>query len=195
MASCMHHFHGFTYELLEPPTKLLKAVHLGHLGIEDPMLKNMAACGKSRNDSHMCRNLHKLIEKSARALPLPTSTISAPIRTSRKGRPLKVKDVEYPILRPSDWARCIFKGGGHFLLGGSSLDDVQVFQDSLEEFWKRFKMVEPDLQFEGSPRLAIPYTLHGDEGRGKGKKPVLVLSLQPILTNSDMSKSNLGGRP
>ena len=73
------------------------------------------------------------------------------------------------------------------------MDDVIRFQNTLEEFWHNFKKVETGVTFKGSPRLAIPYCLHGDEGRGKGKKPILVLSLQAILTSPDMSQSNLGG--
>ena len=166
-----------------------------HSGVVDPMLQKMAACGTGPDDPHMCRNLHRMIETSSRSLPVPISTAVVPIRTSKKGRPLKVKEVAYPLLRPSDWARCIFKRGGHFFLGGSSLDSVQSFGNTLEEFWRRYHTVDSTLKFEGSPRFAIPYALHGDEGRGKGKKPILVLSFQPLITNADMSISNLGGCP
>ena len=153
----------------------------------------MAACGNSRDDSHMCRNLHKLIEKSGRALQLPISTAWVPIKTSRRGRPLKTKMVDYPLLRPSDWLTCIFKTGGQFLLAGQTLDDIEAFGDTLETFWSRYTALDPHLEFEGNPRLRIPYLLHGDEGRGRGKKPVLVLSMQPVVTSADMSESNMSG--
>ncbi|CAE7396357.1 Ankrd17, partial [Symbiodinium pilosum] len=136
--------------------------------ILDPMLQKMAACGSSRDDSHMCRNLHKLIEKSGRALQLPISTAWVPIKTSRRGRPLKTKMVDYPLLRPSDWLTCIFKTGGQFLLAGQTLDDIEAFGDTLETFWSRYTALDPHLEFEGNPRLRIPYLLHGDEGRGRG---------------------------
>ena len=166
---------------------------IGFSGILDPMLKKMAACGNARDDSHMCRNLHKLIESSSRSLPIQISTTSVPIRLSRRGRPLKKAVVEYPILLPSHWAQMIFRTGGHFFLGGSSMDQIGSFQNILEKFWSNYKQVEPAIAFQGSPRLAIPYCLHGDEGRGKGKKPVMVLGLQPIITSPDMSTSNLSG--
>lgn len=83
--------------------------------------------------------------------------------------------------------------GGNFLLGGLSLDDVDSFGDTLEVFWGRYKALEPDFEVPGNPRYVIPYALHGDEGRGKGKKPIMVLGMQPLITSHDMSTSNLGG--
>ena len=141
----------------------------------------------------MCRNLNNLIEKSARALRLPISTTPAPIKTSRRGRPLKSKVVDYPLLRPPDWMQCIFRAGGHFLLAGQSLDEIESFGDTHQAFWSRYSAMEPQFMFEGNVRMAIPYALHGDEGRGQGKKPVLVLSLQPLITSADMSKTNMSG--
>ena len=141
----------------------------------------------------MCRNLHRLIERSARALPIQISKTNVPIRLSKVGRPLRTKTVQYPLLRPSDWARCIFKLGGQFFLAGQTLDQIDSFSECLELFWRRHKHIQPEIHFEGSPGLAIPFCLHGDEGRGKGKKSILVLSLQPLVTSPDMSKSNLSG--
>ena len=157
------------------------------------MLQKMAACGNSRTDSHMCQRLHKLIESSTRSLPVPISTADIRIRASRRGRPLKTRVVKYPMLLPSAWATSIFKMGGHFLLAGLSLNDVDSFGDTLEVFWERFKVLEPDYEVPGNPRYTLPYALHGDEGRGKGKKPIMILGMQPLITSHDMSTSNLGG--
>ena len=32
-------------------------------------------------------------------------------------------------------------------------------------------------------QFVIPYAVHGDEGRGKLRKPIMVLSVQPLLTS------------
>ena len=141
----------------------------------------------------MCRNLHKLIERSCRGLQVPITTTPAPIKTSRRGRPLKQRTIDYPLMRPSDWVAAIFKGGGHFFLGGCSLDQLGTFQDTLAKFWADYQKMEPDVVFEGSARFAIPFALHGDEGRGKGRKPIMILSMQPLITSLDMSTSNLSG--
>ena len=171
----------------------LKGVSKPCSGIVDPMLQKLAACGNSYDDPHMCRNLHRLIQKTSRSLPVPISKTDVLIRMSRKGRALRTKIVEYPLLRPSDWVRTIFKSGDHFLLGGNSMDSIDTFGDTLQTFWHYYKAIHPTMQFEGSPRMAIPFFLHGDEGRGKGKKPIMVLSLQPLITSPDMSTSNLSG--
>ena len=73
------------------------------------------------------------------------------------------------------------------------MDEIDSFSNTLELFWNRFLAAHPGFEFVGSPGLAIPYCLHGDEGRGKGKKPIMVLSLQPLVVSPDMSTSNLSG--
>ena len=157
------------------------------------MLQKMAACGNARNDSHMCKNLHKLIESEGRGILLPITTTPVPIKLSKRGRLLNHATVDYPILLPSSWVDTIFKGGGHFLLGGSSLDNLETFQNSLQRFWTNYQQLDPAVVIRGSPRLAIPYCLHGDEGRGRGKKPIMVLSMQALITSLDMETSNLSG--
>ena len=157
------------------------------------MLKSIAECGSARNDSHACNNLCKLLCKTARALDMPIATAPVMIRTSKQKQPLRGRIVQYPLLLASDWARCIFRRGGHFFMAGLSLDDVSAVGATLELFWRRYKKLDCHMNFEGDPAFAIPYAIHGDEGRGKGKKPILVLSMQPLVTSPDMSHTNMSG--
>ena len=65
-------------------------------------------------------------------------------------------------------------------------------------FWDRYECVNPDhpLFYEKSweQRMhCIPVAVHGDEGRGLGKHPVLVESYQPILPWSGEDKLNMVG--
>ncbi len=49
----------------------------------------------------------------------------------------------------------------------------------LQRFWSRHAFVDASLpEF---PRQTIPFLIHGDEGRGQCKRPVLVVSFQPII--------------
>ena len=160
------------------------------------MLRDLARCGVSRDDPHMCRNLHRLIKRASRQIKISITDIRAPIRTSKRGRPLRWKYAAYPILLPSSWADSIFRSGGHFWMGGCTLQDADSFGEVLSQFWHRFKVVQPQLQFyeeQHDWHRCIPFAIHGDEGRGKGKKPVMVLSLQPLVTSHDMSVSNMSG--
>ena len=51
--------------------------------------------------------------------------------------------------------------------------------DMLQRFWSRHAFV--DASVPEFPRQTVPYLIHGDEGRGQCKRPVLVVSFQPIL--------------
>ena len=58
----------------------------------------------------------------------------------------------------------------------------------LANFWNSYSIINPespvfkrpDYSREFASRL-IPMAMHGDEGRGKAKHPVMVLSVQPII--------------
>ena len=154
----------------------------------------MAQCAKHRSDSHACKNLHNLLHRSGYAIPVRISTVRSPVRLGKRGSSKKVM-VQFPVLQLSDWCREIFKLGGQFLLGGWTLDWALAFGDTLQTFWRRFRCLEPDLPFYNEDhdwRYCIPYALHGDEGRGAGKRPIMIVSAQPLITMPDMTDSNCG---
>ena len=166
-------------------------------GVIDPMLRDMANCGKGRDDSHACKNLHRLLHNSGHTIPVKISTVTTPVRLRKRGSSKKAL-VQFPLLKLSDWCQCIFKRGGQFLLAGQTLDAAYEFGQTLEEFWRRFKGIEPQHTFfssieEREWRFCIPYALHGDEGRGAGKRPIMILSAQPFITTPDMSSANQSG--
>lgn len=158
----------------------------------------MAKCGKSRQDSHACNNLHKVIKKHDVQLPVKVSTVSCWIRTSRR----RVHQVltNYPVLRIVDWIQTIFAYGGHFFLGGRSLDHLDAFRTELHTFWRNLKVIDPGCPlFDGPGALkedewerCIPIALHGDEGRGKAKNPIMIVGVQPILPLCG-ERTNMGG--
>lgn len=55
----------------------------------------------------------------------------------------------------------------------------------LKEFWDHFSTLQPDhpvYQRNPDQRMrTIPVALHGDEGKGLGKTPVLVMSYQLVI--------------
>ena len=82
-------------------------------------------------------------------------------------------------------------------MAGGTLDQVDQFGKELETFWKNFKVADPGFRFtQETPQAewcrCIPIALHGDEGRGKAKQPVMVISVQTVLPLTE-GKSNMKG--
>lgn len=164
-------------------------------GFLDRNLRRLARAGKSKRDSHACRNLHRVIGKTGKRLPVKVSFVRLWVRTSR--RRVHLIPTKYPMLRLPDWVSCSFQYGGQFFLGGCTLDDPSAFIMKLQTFWKNYKVVDPSLPFfrkydESSYSSSVPIALHGDEGRGRAKQPIMVISVQPLLPLGD-KKSNMEG--
>ena len=68
-----------------------------------------------------------------------------------------------------------------FFLGGNTLDTWEDAQAMLQTFWGRYKNIDPSLVPE-HPSQTVPFYIHGDEGRGLGKRPLLVISFQPTMS-------------
>ena len=176
-------------------SRVILSMYPSNWGLVDPLLAKMAKCGKSKRDQNACRNLHRTVATFKRKLPVKTSYVSTHYRRSKR-KTAKVR-VQYPVLRFSDWAECIFSQGGHFLLGGKSLDYADEFSQQLDDFWKKFRAKDPEFGlYRDIPSSewdkCIPLALHGDEGRGRQKQPVMVLSAQTILPIRE-GRSNMAG--
>jgi len=68
---------------------------------------------------------------------------------------------------------------GFFFLGGKKVDQLREVEDQLSKFWQHYKYVDSDVP--SSPKRTLPIYLHGDEGRGLVKRPILILAFQPII--------------
>ena len=158
----------------------------------DPMLTRIAKCGHS--EANVCRNLHKLIHSAGKTLKVDISTVLTPVQVLC-GKP-GVREVHYPALHLSSWAKLIMGSGGELLLGGFSLDQEVQFRSLLSTFWSKFQKVLPGLDVYSKGwdlSTCIPIGLHGDEGRGKLKRPVLIIAHQPIISQLGPNHTNLPG--
>ena len=165
-------------------------------GLSDKLLSKMAKCGKKKVDSHACRNLDQCIKQHGRRLPVRVSYVETMVRRSKRRK--QEEPFQYPVLKLSDWADAIFSNGGHYFLGGRDLDHSDEIGQELFQFWARYKVMEPDFEYfrESSPEdwhYAIPLALHGDEGRGKAGRAVMVMSVQTLLPITP-GKTNMCGR-
>ena len=95
-------------------------------------------------------------------------------------------DVNYPILRLTDWMEFILgKAGGQFLLAGYHTWE-DGFEDVFSRFWERFRTsnethaIYSQKTAEERART-IPMCIHADEGRGLAKVPVLVNNFQCVV--------------
>ena len=164
-------------------------------GVIDRDLRLMAECGNgSHNES---RNLHCLIHRQGRTLPVQVNTVPTRVRILR-GKP-KVSTTNFPVLYLSEWSKTLFSLGGKLLLGGFTLDDEAGFRQMFRQFWQDFKHVRPDLDLytrdDIDYSMCIPVGYHGDEGRGKLRRPVMILSYQFLIGHKGPDFSNMSGNP
>ena len=143
----------------------------------------MARCG--RNKGNESRNLHKLIHSQGKTFPVEVVSEPVPVRILA-GKP-RVGTVNYPCLLLSAWIKALFDAGGQMLLGGYSLLRGEAnYRALFARFWHRFRQCRPDLELyseEFDQSLCIPIAIHGDEGRGKLKRPVMIVSYQPLISH------------
>ncbi|CAE6947086.1 unnamed protein product, partial [Symbiodinium sp. CCMP2456] len=164
--------------------------------VVDPELDEIARLGTGKVYSNASRNLHNFLHRKGKTLPVAISSVKLIIRRPKKGGGEFVTD--YPLIYLSSWMKYILQSGGEFLLGGWTTDQPDNYKRMLSRFWQRYRVVNavhPIYSEKSSEQWAfcIPVAVHGDEGRGLAKLPVLVESYQPILPGSGEDKLNLVG--
>ena len=76
------------------------------------------------------------------------------------------------------------------LLGGYILEEVDAWTNMFRNFWDDYKVVNAahpcfndSLAWEGGLSRAVPFMVHGDEGRGLHRRPFLLISIQPLISH------------
>ena len=150
-----------------------------NLGVYDKKIVELSRY-KDEKRKNASRILHAFVHRKGKTLPVPVTPIDVPLRVSRRR---KVITRPWPVLLLSDWVRTTCEDpqyAGYFLLGGFKLDQWEKVESMLETFWNRFGKLEPE-NVPAKPKQTIPILLHGDEGRGQGKRPILVIGYQPLI--------------
>ena len=151
------------------------------LGIYNDKITQFAKWGaddkKSKNAS---RGIFQFIHENDKTLPVPVSTIMVPVRGKSRHKHLE-RIKAWPMLFLSDWLKTAFQHpyDGFYLLGGRKADQLDKVKTMLSLFWERHQVVDPIAPEH--PEVTIPFYVHGDEGRGLVKRPVLVLGAQPVM--------------
>ena len=165
------------------------------IGCVDLGVDRIAGLGSSRNAS---RNLHNFVHREGKTFPVPVST--CPLRIRRMNKLGGEINVQYPILKLTDWMRSLLVedgGAPEFLLGGHMLFQCDRFKAMFTRFWQRYRSADPShVAYEKTDHqlvTTIPISIHGDEGRGLGKVPVLVESYQPVIPYMGENVLNVKG--
>eukprot|EP00435_Cladocopium_sp_Y103_P027608 s1158_g6.t2 len=159
-------------------------------GVVDPELEKLARYRRSKTgkrNSNASRDFHRYVHRDGKVFPVKISTARFPIKTktpNKSGRRISKQEVvDYPFIALSSWMESILPRCPHFFLGGHLLGECDAYGDMLEDYWNKFRAIEPHhaiYQHKSAEdrRTAIPIAVHGDEGRGLNKVPVLVCSYQ-----------------
>eukprot|EP00439_Symbiodinium_sp_Y106_P046773 s2157_g5.t7 len=154
-------------------------------GVVDPEMAAIARLGHG-NYHNASRALHKFVHREGKTLPIPISTTPLTVRKKRGGS----IDVKYPILRLTDWLKHILgEAGGQFVLAGHHVWDTG-YQDVFRRFWERYESADSQhviysKKNEQERSRTIPICIHGDEGRGLAKVPVLITNFQCLVKGKE----------
>ena len=129
---------------------------------------------------------------------MKVDAVKAPIRKIHKSRIKKVQ-MDFACLLPSSWLAYSLSIGGEPFLGGHCLDSGHLFEEMFAGFWEKYQLLNADFPFFSRPdypavaKYSIPVLIHGDEGRGSSKRPIMCFSIQPLVGWLGISKVNSSG--
>ena len=146
--------------------------------------------GQWKSKNHWCKNLHRLIYRWGFTLKVHMTMVCLPVRF----RQVNV-EMPWPVLKFSSWVRLIFeKTSGEPLLGGHKIQDELAWREMFRSFWAKHAAAfgpHPGISAGADIDLHVPILIHGDEGRGKARKAVMVTSVQPMIHSGEKQHTYL----
>ena len=128
------------------------------------------------------------------ALPIEVSYTTVPIRGLKKRSETRT---QWPVLKLSSWAQYELQNGGEMFLAGHNILQEAAWKSEFRNFWDKYEHIDgshPVFAIEPTARsTTIPFLLHGDEGRGRGKLPILTISCQCLLSHYGSHRLNMSG--
>lgn len=154
-----------------------------HGGVHDNELEGLARYRRSRTGrergGNAARDFSRWVHRNNQAFPAKISSTLIPVtlkKRTKKGKKVHRCEVEHPVIHLSEWFRSIMANFPKFFLGGFTLDSFEKYEDMFATFWANFEGLQPT-----HPRRSVPLALHGDEGRGLAKVPLMVISFQVLI--------------
>lgn len=155
------------------------------------MLARLAKVGDGKcGKQNACRASHRLVEHAGVTLRLKMDAISIVVK---RAKPLGTHRVWWPCITMQEWTSYLLCNHAQVLLAGHRLDETTSWKAVFLRFWSSYKRVDPGHPvFSSNLPLdqSIPYAYHGDEGRGKGRDPFMVISFQPIVSHLGLDSCN-----
>ncbi len=104
----------------------------------------------------------------------------------------------FPMLALKDWAECLLRHKPEILLAGHALTDASKYEPIFESFWECYQLLDRDHPFYNhfppdQWGKCTPFAVHGDEGRGKARSPVLITSYQVLIPEKGLDFTNMTG--
>ncbi|CAK9049258.1 Uncharacterized protein SCF082_LOCUS27308 [Durusdinium trenchii] len=168
-----------------------------HLGVKDPELEKIARAGptsKRKQFRNICRNFHANLLRDGRQLKVTVSMIKVRVKVHRPK--VRTIEAEYPYISLRSWSTFLLQHHPAHLLGGFDFEDFDGYTSMFDRFWTRYRQLDPTheafTQFTDSGHV-IPYMVHGDEGRGKNKSPILICNYQPCIGVQGEEFTNMKG--
>ena len=166
-------------------------------GVHDPTLRKLGKCANGDNDSNICRKLHRMLSNSEFTLQVEIGYTQLDIKHPRKRHDLMVP---WPTISLTSWLQYIMQvQGGQLLLQGHHINQPHLWREALRSFWSKYESVDPlhpvfqDEKLRKDLNCTIPYLVHGDEGRGRMKQPILVIAFQGVLSHLGIGRLNESG--
>ena len=157
------------------------------------LLCRLASARRSKKNA--ARNLRSVIHKAGVTMPVEIDFVRTTIKI-RKPK-VKIEMVYWPILRMSSWIEVLMNMYPQFLLGGYKWEEEESWRSLLTWFWNMYRECNPAhpiFSEDTDLSLAIPYMLHGDEGKGVRGGLLMVQSWQTVLSHLGRWTTNNSGR-
>ena len=158
----------------------------------------LAQCTANENrERNLRRNLPRIVSKHGRQLDIKISSVPCKAKVFKNGK-TRIQTVKWPVMHMSQWLECMLSRGGELILAGHHVSKVDCWQEVFSQFWDSYQQVDPSHPvFHEVPKelrgTYLPLTLHGDEGRGRNKDPVLIESFVPVISHKGIQFTNISG--
>ena len=162
----------------------------------DPELERLARSRKSKSGRarghNASRDFHRWVHRAGKTFQVNISKVKIPRNIKKKnkfGRKVNTDTVMmHSVIHLSSWLEAVMKTFPDFFLGGYSFLDDHLWMNMFGDFWKHFRSVCPShpiySKTEAERSCTIPFAIHGDEGRGLSKVPLMVISFQVLIPSS-----------
>lgn len=127
-------------------------------------------------------------------MPIPIDAVRTPV-VFKKPK-VRVEWIWWPVLKMADWIKALIRYNPRIILAGHLLEEEIGWKHVFSSFWDIYKTIDPNHPvFNSGIALtnAIPYYIHGDEGRGLRSRPFLVESFQVVITQSGLFETSEQG--